>query len=336
MDGPVIACEGLGKQYGEAAALTDINLSVRRGTVLGILGHNGAGKTTLIDILSTRLRPTHGRAQVCGFDVVRHGGQVRRRIGVVGQFPAVDNAMTGRDNLVLVARLLGATARQAKERAEQLLTLFQLGDASDNPVLTYSGGMRRRLDLAAGLVGAPEVLFLDEPTTGLDPVSRAGLWFAVEQLAAIGTTVVLTTQYLDEADRLANEVIVLGLGQITVSGTPAELKGRLGSRVAMLTFASVLNAEAARNAINRLRLRETGTANPVTIGVALPQAADVTALVRALDTAGAPPIDFTVSEPTLDDVYLSLFQAAGYVGGGAWNQAAGFQVPAAPAASVWS
>ncbi|HEY4021944.1 MAG TPA: ATP-binding cassette domain-containing protein, partial [Pseudonocardiaceae bacterium] len=209
MDRSVIEVSGLSKRYGEVAALVDITLEVGRGVVLAILGHNGAGKTTLIDILSTRLPPSAGTAVVCGFDVVRQGRHVRRRIGVVGQFAAVDDALSGRDNLKLVARLLGANARQAGARASELIATFELDDAADRPARTYSGGMRRRLDLAAGLVGAPQVLFLDEPTTGLDPVSRIGLWTTVAQLATSGTTVVLTTQYLDEADRLADRVVVL-------------------------------------------------------------------------------------------------------------------------------
>lgn len=315
VDDVVIAAHGLGKRYGDATALADVDLAVQRGSVLAVLGHNGAGKTTLVDILSTRLRPTDGRAEVCGYDVVRSGGQVRRRIGVVGQFPALDNAMSGRNNLILFARLLGADVRQARARTDELLTLFQLGEAAGQPVTTYSGGMRRRLDLAAGLVGTPEILFLDEPTTGLDPISRGALWSGLEQLADAGTTVVLTTQYLEEADRLAHMVIVLGLGRMTVSGTPAELKGRLGARVAMLTFDSGPAADVARDTIHRMRLRDTGSVNPLVVGVALPQAADVTALVRELDAAGAPPIDLKVTEPTLDDVYLSLFQAAGSAAG---------------------
>ncbi|GAA4524671.1 ATP-binding cassette domain-containing protein [Amycolatopsis samaneae] len=306
MEQAAIEVTGLAKKYGAVTALAEVSLRVARGTVLAVLGHNGAGKTTLLDILSTRTRPSAGSARVCGFDVVRAGRQVRKRIGVTGQFAAVDEALSGRGNLELVARLLGANARQARARAAELLAVFELEDAAGRPARTYSGGMRRRLDLAAGLVGDPEVLFLDEPTTGLDPISRAGLWGTVERLAARGTTVVLTTQYLEEADRLADHVVVLGLGHVTISGRPAQLKARLGERTATLTFGTDLAAQRARTALDRLGLRHTSADPGLVLGVALAGPADVPVLVRALDAAGAPLKDLTVTEPTLDDVYLSL------------------------------
>ncbi len=306
MEQAAIEVTGLAKHYGEVTALAGVSLRVGRGTVLAVLGHNGAGKTTLIDILSTRVKPSGGSAKVCGFDVVRAGHHVRRRIGVTGQFAAVDDALSGRGNLELVARLLGANRRQARARAAELLAMFGLDDAADRPARTYSGGMRRRLDLAAGLVGSPDVLFLDEPTTGLDPLSRAGLWDGVERLAARGTTVVLTTQYLEEADRLADHVIVLGLGHVTVSGRPSELKARLGERTATLTFGTGLAAHRAVAALHRLGMGCTTSASGLVLGVALSGPADITVLVRALDAAGAPMKDLTVAEPTLDDVYLSL------------------------------
>ncbi|MFD5096625.1 ATP-binding cassette domain-containing protein [Amycolatopsis thailandensis] len=306
MEQAAIEVNGLAKHYGEVTALAGVSLRVGRGTVLAVLGHNGAGKTTLIDILSTRVKPSGGSAKVCGFDVVRAGHHVRRRIGVTGQFAAVDDALSGRGNLELVARLLGANGRQAKARAAELLAMFGLDDAADRAARTYSGGMRRRLDLAAGLVGSPDVLFLDEPTTGLDPLSRAGLWDGVERLAARGTTIVLTTQYLEEADRLADHVIVLGLGHVTVSGRPSELKARLGERTATLTFGTDLAARRALAALHRLGMTCTPSASGLVVGVALSGPADITVLVRALDSAGAPMKDLTVAEPTLDDVYLSL------------------------------
>ena len=305
---PVIAVTDLVKKYGEVTALAGISLTVAPGTVLAILGHNGAGKTTLIDILSTRVQPSSGTARVCGHDVVRRGSAIRRRIGVTGQFAAVDDALSGRGNLILIARLLGAKPPRARMRAAELIASFGLEDAADRPAGTYSGGMRRRLDLAAGLVGAPEVLFLDEPTTGLDPVSRSGLWSVVEELAARGTTIVLTTQYLEEADRLADHVVVLGLGRITVSGTPAQLKARLGSRTATLTLGSELTVRRAVDAVSRLGLSTGGTG--LTLTVPLRGPGDITMLVRALDAAEAPLRDLTVTEPTLDDVYLSLHATA--------------------------
>ncbi|WP_409463748.1 ATP-binding cassette domain-containing protein [Amycolatopsis sp. GA6-003] len=305
---PVIAVTDLGKKYREVTALAGISLTVAPGTVLAILGHNGAGKTTLIDILSTRSRPTSGTARVCGHDVVRRGRAIRRRIGVTGQFAAVDDALSGRGNLLLIARLLGANPAQARARAAELIASFGLEDAADRPAGTYSGGMRRRLDLAAGLVGAPEVLFLDEPTTGLDPVSRAGLWTVVGDLAARGTTIVLTTQYLEEADRLADHVVVLGLGRITVSGTPAQLKARFGSRTATLTLGSELTVRRAADAVSRLGLSAGRAGQTLTVPLRGP--GDVTMLVRALDAAEAPLRDLTVTEPTLDDVYLSLHATA--------------------------
>ncbi|MEU7783064.1 ATP-binding cassette domain-containing protein [Amycolatopsis sp. NPDC049159] len=308
MNQPVIAVTDLAKRYGEVTALAGISLTVARGAVLAVLGHNGAGKTTLIDILSTRVRPSAGTARVCGYDVVQRGRAVRRRIGVTGQFAAVDDALSGRGNLVLIARLLGAKPRQAQARAAELIASFGLEDAADRRAGTYSGGMRRRLDLAAGLVGAPQVLFLDEPTTGLDPVSRSGLWSIVEGLAARGTTVVLTTQYLEEADRLADHVVVLGLGHITVSGTPAQLKGRLGNRTATLTFGTELALQRAVDALSRLGMAAGRTG--LVLAVPLTGPGDIPVLVRALDTAGAPLRDLTVTEPTLDDVYLSLHRTA--------------------------
>ncbi|MEU0793726.1 ATP-binding cassette domain-containing protein [Amycolatopsis sp. NPDC005961] len=308
MNQPVIAVTDLAKQYGEVTALAGISLSVARGAVLAVLGHNGAGKTTLIDILSTRVRPSAGTARVCGYDVVQRGRAVRRRIGLTGQFTAVDDALTGRGNLTLIARLLGAKPRQAQARAAELIASFGLEDAADRPAGTYSGGMRRRLDLAAGLVGAPQVLFLDEPTTGLDPVSRSGLWSVVEGLAARGTTVVLTTQYLEEADRLADHVVVLGFGHITVSGTPSQLKARLGNRTATLAFGTELALRRAVDALAHLGLAAARAG--LVLSVPLSGPGDVPVLVRALDAAGAPLRDLTVTEPTLDDVYLSLHRTA--------------------------
>ncbi|WP_328610777.1 ATP-binding cassette domain-containing protein [Amycolatopsis sp. NBC_00345] len=308
MNLPAITVSGLTKTYGPVTALDGITLEVARGSVLAVLGHNGAGKTTLVGILSTRIHPDSGTARVCGYDVVHDGAAVRRRIGVTGQSASVDEALSGRANLVLIARLLGASAAQARRRAAELLAAFDLGQLAERPARTYSGGLRRRLDLAMSLVGAPDVVFLDEPTTGLDPVSRAALWSALEDLAGRGTTIVLTTQYLEEADRLADQVVVLGLGQVTVSGTPARLKAQLGERMATLTFGTDLVLRRGVSALNRLGVH--AEVDGLALKLPLAGRADLPVIVRALDTAGAPLRDLIVTEPTLDDVYLSLHRKA--------------------------
>jgi len=310
MPRPRIEVIGLGKSYGPINALNDVTLQVDPGVVLGVLGHNGAGKTTLIDILATRSTPTRGTARVCGWDVRRSGHQVRRHIGMTSQFTALDETMTGRANLVLLARLLGASRAQARARADELLTTFDLTEAADRRMATFSGGMRRRLDLAASLLGAPDVLFLDEPTTGLDPVSRTGLWVMVEALAARGTTVVLTTQYLEEADRLAKDIVVLAGGHVVASGTPASLKAGIGQRTVSATFA---DARATHHAVGTLqRAGMQPLADPAQCAVQVPLAAagEIAVLVRALDAAGVPILDLTVTEPTLDDVYVALHRSA--------------------------
>ena len=304
-----IEADGLTKRYGEVTSLIDVCLTVPRASVLAVLGHNGAGKTTLIDILSTRVKPTAGVASVCGFDVGQQARRVRRAIGVVGQFAAVDDALSGRDNLQLVARLLGANRRQAGGRAVELVAAFDLGGVADRPARTYSGGLRRRLDIAMSLVGAPQVLFLDEPTTGLDPVSRSAMWRTIEELGRNGTTIVLTTQYLEEADRLADHVVVLGLGRVAVSGTPAQLKARLGNKTAMLRFPSEVLAYRMWARICGLGMRATRYPGGCEVVVALADPADVTDLVRAADVEGAPLLELKVTEPTLDEVYLSVHDA---------------------------
>ena len=306
----VIVVEGLVKRFGAVEALAGIDFTVRRGSILAVLGHNGAGKTSLIDILSTRATPTSGHASVCGFDVVRSARQVRRRIGVTGQFAALDDALSPRENLRLLARLLGADRQQSHHRADELIALFDLTTHADLPARVCSGGLRRRLDLAASLVGTPQVLFLDEPSTGLDPVSRSSLWETIAGLAGAGTTVVLTTQYLEEADRLADEVIVLGLGHITLAGTPAQLKSQLGNQVVSLTLASSADAERLLGRIAEwgLPVRRQGA---MTIAVAVTETADIVGLVRMVDGANVPLCGFTVTEPSLDDVYRSVHAVVG-------------------------
>ncbi|HVK21716.1 MAG TPA: ATP-binding cassette domain-containing protein [Actinokineospora sp.] len=310
MERPRISVVGLGKSYGPLAALTNVNLKVGAGTVLGVLGHNGAGKTTLIDILATRTLPTSGSASVCGWDVVRYGDKVRRCIGMSSQFTSVDETMSGRANLILVARLLGATAKQAAARADELLAVFGLTEAAKRKPATYSGGMRRRLDLAAGMLGRPEVLFLDEPSTGLDPVSRSELWTFIERLAREGTSVVLTTQYLEEADRLADELVVLAGGHVVAKGTPAALKAKVGSRSAKVTFVDVPTTRNAAGALAYAGIHAQPEEAFCAIVVPVAAGHHITGLVRALDKWGIAPTDLTVTEPTLDDVYLALHRAA--------------------------
>ena len=225
-----VAAEGLVKRYGKTTALDGVDLTVRPGTVLGVLGPNGAGKTTAVRVLTTLVRADEGHATVGGFDVVRDADKVRALIGLTGQYAAVDEDLTGFENLLLIGRLLELPRRAAKARATELLTRFDLSDAARRSVKGYSGGMRRRLDLAASLVSRPEILFLDEPTTGLDPRSRGEVWQMVRELVADGVTVLLTTQYLDEADRLANEIAVVDHGRVIATGTPAELKAKVGGQ----------------------------------------------------------------------------------------------------------
>jgi oleandomycin transport system ATP-binding protein len=225
-----VAAEGLVKRYGKTTALDGVDLTVRPGTVLGVLGPNGAGKTTAVRVLTTLVRADEGHATVGGFDVARDADKVRALIGLTGQYAAVDEDLTGFENLLLIGRLLELPRRAAKARATELLTRFELSDAARRSVKTYSGGMRRRLDLAASLVSRPEILFLDEPTTGLDPRSRGEVWQMVRELVADGVTVLLTTQYLDEADRLANEIAVVDHGRVIANGTPSELKAKVGGQ----------------------------------------------------------------------------------------------------------
>ncbi|RZS32632.1 ABC-2 type transport system ATP-binding protein [Herbihabitans rhizosphaerae] len=302
-----IDVRSLGKSYGSVEALIDVTLNAKAGSVLAVLGHNGAGKSTLVDILATRSAPTSGEATVCGWDVTRFGRHIRRHIGMAGQFVGLDDSLSGRGNLILLARLLGASRKQAKERADELIALFDLTDAATRKVATYSGGMRRRLDLAASVLGRPDVLFLDEPSTGLDPMSRAALWWFIERLAADGTTVLLTTQYLEEADHLASDVVVLGAGRVVARGTPTQLKSSFGSRTATVTFA---DDTSMRRAIAVLGLAANPTADEArrTVTVPVTGAAGVTTLVRMLDAAGVFATDLTTAEPTLNDVYMTLHE----------------------------
>ncbi|MBO2442774.1 ATP-binding cassette domain-containing protein [Actinomadura nitritigenes] len=297
---------GVSTWFGPVQALDGVSVAARPGAVLGLLGHNGAGKTTLVNVLATLCRPAAGTARVAGYDVVRQSREVRRRIALTGQFAAVDEQISGRDNLVLVARLRGTGRRAALRRAAELLEMFDLTGAADRPVRGYSGGMRRRLDLAASLTGRPEVLFLDEPTTGLDPAARLATWAIVEDLVRDGTTVVLTTQYLDEADRLADTIAVLAGGRVVATGAPADLKARVGGRTAT---ARLSGRDAVRAAARALRLEGLGPEYDPrrdVLAVPLTGPRDLAVVARTLDAEVAGDYELAVTAPTLDDVYLSL------------------------------
>jgi daunorubicin resistance ABC transporter ATP-binding subunit len=274
--------------------------------VFGLLGPNGAGKTTAIRVLATVLEPDEGRAEVLGCDVVREAKRVRRLIGLAGQYAAVDGNLTGRENLRLIGKLVHLPRREIAVRAAQLLERFELSDAADRPVRTYSGGMRRRIDLAAALVNRPPVLFLDEPTTGLDPHSRNEVWRMVEDLVADGTTVVLTTQYLEEADRLASRVAVIDSGRVIADDSPAQLKARLGSTVVELDFADTTAAARGREVLARLGQGAPELEDKTLRVTTNDGAAVLVDALRALDGEGVVPVGVSVHEPSLDDVFLAL------------------------------
>ena len=300
-----IIADGLVKRFGETRALNGIDLAVPTGTVFGLLGPNGAGKTTAVRILATLTRPDGGHATVCGHDVVRHAHQVRQLTGLTGQYASVDETLTGLENLVLIGRLTGQTRAAARARGQDLLASFRLEDAADRAVKTYSGGMRRRLDLAASLVTRPRVLYLDEPTTGLDPRSRNEMWEVVRGLAATGVTVLLTTQYLEEADLLASEIAVIDHGTVIATGTPDELKARTGAlilavRPARAADLPAVRAAAAGFARTEPEVRGSTVTVPVTGGDVMP------AVVRRLDDAGIAVAELTLRGSTLDEVFLSL------------------------------
>jgi ABC-2 type transport system ATP-binding protein len=301
---PHIHAEGLRKRYGDAHALEGFDLSVPAGTLCGLLGPNGAGKTTAVRVLSTLLRHDGGVARVAGFDVATEPAKVRASIGLVGQQAAVDEILSGRQNLILFGRLHHLGRREAARRADDLLERFGLADTGPKPVSAYSGGMRRRLDLAASLLAAPRVLFLDEPTTGLDPRSRAEVWRTVRSLVADGTTVLLTTQYLEEADRLADRISVVEHGRVIAEGSPAELKGSLGATRIEL----VLTDPDALGAAAGLLARVTG-AEPVTEELRVSAAAEpsmLTDVVRELAATELAFADVALRQPTLDEVFLEL------------------------------
>jgi ABC-2 type transport system ATP-binding protein len=306
---PAILVEGLTKSFGDVHALRGIDLSVPRGTVLGVLGPNGAGKTTAVRILTTLLQPDGGRALVEGRDVVRDAAAVRRSIGLSGQSAAIQEELTGRENLELIGRLYHLSWPQARSRAVELLAQFDLTDAADRAAKTFSGGMQRRLDLAASLVGHPQVLFLDEPTTGLDPRARLGMWDIIRSLVADGTTLLLTTQYLDEADELADEIVVIDHGQVIAAGTSEDLKSRVGGDVLEFTVPDRARTADAVTAIVKVGEgephvdEETGV---ISIGVGGRGSDALIEAVRALDGAGVATQGLSLRRPSLDDVFLAL------------------------------
>ena len=306
--GAAVEVEGLVVRYGEVVALDGLDLSIAQGTVVGLLGPNGAGKTTLVKVLSTLLRPTSGRARVLGADVVDEPLTVRRSIGLAGQFAAVDEELTGRENLEMVGQLYRLSPAVARRRAEEVLERFDLVAAADRRVGTYSGGMRRRLDLGASLTGSPEVLLLDEPTTGLDPRSRSELWGVVDELRRDGTTVLLTTQYLEEADRLAQRVAVVDHGRIAAEGTPAELKATVGRDVLVLRVADPAATSRAAELLRDLSSADVPQADAVTGQIRLPVASPSASAeaVRRLDAASVPLAAVELQQPSLDDVFLTL------------------------------
>ncbi|MFP5363229.1 MAG: ATP-binding cassette domain-containing protein [Thermoleophilia bacterium] len=313
--GLAIRVRGLRKSFGEVRALDGVDLEAAPGTVLGLLGPNGAGKTTAVRVMATLLRPDAGEVFVAGLDAVREASALRERIGLAGQYAAIDENLTGLENLVMVGRLYGMSRAAARRRGRELLERFDLTGAAGRPAKTYSGGMRRRLDLGAALVAKPPILFLDEPTTGLDPRSRLDLWMTIEELVAEGTTVLLTTQYLDEADRLADTIAVIDHGRVIARGTPDELKDRVGGERLEARMPTPERAQVAARALAPMGHEQPLVeGDTVTVGVRRRNGVIVEA-VRRLDQAGVEVDDVTLRRPTLDDVFLALTgrmaQAAG-------------------------
>jgi ABC-2 type transport system ATP-binding protein len=305
--GAAIVVEEVTKRYGTRTALDNVSIHVPAGSVLALLGPNGAGKTTLVRVLTTLIRPDHGRALVAGYDVVTEAAMVRSTIGLVGQHAAVDEYLTGRENLTLVARLLRFGKAEARQHVGAALETFALADVADVPAATYSGGLRRRLDLAVTLLADPAVIFLDEPTTGLDPASRHGLWALIDRLVAGGTTVLLTTQYLEEADRLASGVAVIDRGHMIATGTPDDLKSRLGGDTVHIRLADPADLPQAATALG-----ETGAIGAVepahsSLELRAPHGADLLpGALRRLDSRGLTVTAAEVRKPSLDDVFLAL------------------------------
>jgi ABC-2 type transport system ATP-binding protein len=305
-DGQAITVRGVRKAFGTVQALAGVDLDVERGTVVGLLGPNGAGKTTLVRVLATLIRPDAGSAEVLGLDVVRDAAALRERIGLAGQYAAIDENLTGTENLVMVGRLYGADRTSARARADELIERFDLVDAAGRATKTYSGGMRRRLDLAAALVARPPVLFLDEPTTGLDPRSRLALWGVIEGLVADGTTVLLTTQYLDEADRLANTIAVIDHGRLIAEGTSDQLKDEVGGERLEVTLDHAADTPAAVSALAPMSDDEPRPDGLVVCLNLRTRSGAIVEAVHRLSEVGVGVDDLVIRRPTLDDVFLSL------------------------------
>jgi ABC-2 type transport system ATP-binding protein len=302
-----IETESLCKTFGEKRALDRLNLTIRGGSVYGLLGPNGAGKTTAIRVLSTLLKPSGGKARVLGLDVLKDAAAVRQKISLTGQYASVDEDLTGHENLVLISRLLGMSWGEARGRALELLAAFGLSEAASKQVRTFSGGMRRRIDIAASLVTRPEILFLDEPTTGLDPRSRNQVWDLVRQIAAEGTTVLLTTQYLEEADRLAERMAVIDNGRVIAEGTSHELKSSIGGNALRFQLANPAQREEARALVARIVADAVlPNTDPTAISVKVSGASVAAEVLSALSSARVELTDFSLGAPSLDDVFFTL------------------------------